>query len=83
MKKIEGHAAKVLKNIIHDHESVFEIDGKRYHLTVTEEPETSVKQDVEADPVLKENLSQAKKDINEGRVYTTENVLEMIEQGEL
>jgi vacuolar-type H+-ATPase subunit E/Vma4 len=64
-------------------ESVFEIEGKRYFLSLIEEPETTVKQDVEINNELKQKLLQAKKDILEGKVYSTDEVLEMIEQGEL
>lgn len=30
MKKLEGYAAKVLKEMIREGESIFEIDGKKY-----------------------------------------------------
>lgn len=30
MKKLNGYAAEVIKEIIHEGEAVFEIDGKRY-----------------------------------------------------
>lgn len=83
MKKLNGYAAEVIKEIIHDGESVFEIDGKKYHLSVIEEAETTVKEDVEIDPELKQKLLQAKKDTLEGKIYSTDDVLEMIEQGEL
>jgi succinate dehydrogenase/fumarate reductase-like Fe-S protein len=73
----------LIKDIIHDGESVFEVDGQRYYLTLIEEPETTVKEDVEADPELKQKLLQAKKDILDGKVYSTDDVLEMIDQGEI
>jgi hypothetical protein len=44
---------------------------------------TIVKDDVEADPGLEEKLQQAKKDILNNQVYSTDEVLEMIDQGEL
>ncbi|PLR79070.1 hypothetical protein CU633_02485 [Bacillus sp. V3-13] len=52
MKKLNGYAAEVIKEIIHEGESVFEIDGKKYHLSVIEESETTVKEDVVIDPDL-------------------------------
>ncbi|GGB50533.1 hypothetical protein GCM10011409_30120 [Lentibacillus populi] len=32
LEKVRGYAAKIMKEIIHNGESVYEIDGKRYHL---------------------------------------------------
>lgn len=83
MKKLEGQFAEVMKDIIHDGDTVIEIDGKKYYLSVIEEPETTVEEDVEADPELKQKLLQAKRDILDGKTYTTEEVVEMIDQGEL
>ncbi|WP_413299919.1 hypothetical protein AA0X95_17140 [Bacillus sp. 1P10SD] len=83
MKKLNGYIAEVIKEMVHEGESIFEIDGKRYFLSLIEEPETNVKEDVELDLELKQKLLQAKKDILEGEVFSTEEVLEMIEQGEI
>ncbi|MFD1019642.1 hypothetical protein [Thalassobacillus hwangdonensis] len=44
---------------------------------------TILKEDVEADLELKRRLLKAKKDIMDGKVYTTDDVLEMIDQGEI
>jgi hypothetical protein len=83
MKKLNGYAAEVLKEMIHEGESVFEIDGKRYYLSLIEEQETTIKEDIELDPELKQKLLQAKKNILDGKVYSSDDVLEMIEQGDL
>lgn len=83
MKKIEGQMAEVMKEIISDDNPVVEIEGKEYYLSVMEKPETTVANDVEADPELKQKLLQAKMDILNGKTYTTEEVVEMIDQGEL
>ncbi|QUW23090.1 hypothetical protein JSQ81_05850 [Sporosarcina sp. Marseille-Q4063] len=83
MKKIEGHIAEVMKEIISDGDSVVEIDGKQYYLSLIEKPETTVAEDVEADYELKQKLLQAKRDILNGRTYTTKEVVDMIDQGEL
>ncbi|WP_164670817.1 hypothetical protein [Virgibacillus doumboii] len=83
MKKLKGNAAEIMKNIIHDEESVYEIDGKRYHLAVIEEPETTIQEDIESAPELEGKLRQAKKDISSGNVYSTDDVLKMIDQGDL
>ncbi|MHC0037959.1 hypothetical protein [Pseudoneobacillus sp. C159] len=83
MKKLKGYAAEVIKEIIREGESIFEIEGKRYFLSLIDETQTSVKEDVEHDHELKQKLLQAKKDILEGKVFSTDEVLEMIEQGDL
>ncbi len=83
MKRLNGYAAEVIKEIICEGESMFEIDGKRYFLSLIEEPETTVREDVESDPELKQKLLQAKKDILEGNIFSTNEVLEMVEKGEL
>ena len=70
MRKLKGYATEVIKDIIRKGESVFE-------------SETTLGEDVEQDPELKQKLLQAKKDILEGKVYSTEDILEMIQQGEL
>jgi len=59
------------------------IEGKKYYLSLIEKPETSVADDVEADPELKQKLFQAKSDILNGKTYSTVEVEEMINQGEL
>lgn len=83
MKKIEGQMADVIKEIISEGDSVVEIEGKEYYPTLTEKPETTVAEDVEADPELKQKLLQAKMDILHGKTYTTDEVGEMIDQGKL
>ncbi|WP_438313012.1 hypothetical protein [Sporosarcina sp. FA9] len=83
MKKIEGHIAEVMREIISDGDSLVEIDGKKYYLSLIEKPETTVAEDVEANQELKQKLGQAKMDIMNGRTYTTNEVVEMIDQGEL
>lgn len=83
MKKIEGQMADVMKEIISDGDQVVEIEGKEYYLSLIEKPETTTADDVEADPELKQKLLQAKIDILNGKTYTTDEVVEMINQGEL
>jgi len=83
IKKIEGQMADVMKEIISAGDSVIEIEGKKYYLSLVEKPETTVADDVEADPELKQKLLQAKMDIVNGKTYTTDEVVEMINQGEL
>ncbi len=83
MKKLEGNEAKLFKEIIQEDEMIVEVDGKNYYLSVIETSETTVKEDVEIDPHLKQKLLQAKKDIMDENIYSTEEVLELIDQGKV
>lgn len=83
MKKIEGQMAEVIKEIISEGDSVIEIEGKKYYLSLIEKSETTVADDVEADSELKKKLLQAKMDILNRKTYTTEEVMELINQEEL
>ncbi|HLR75545.1 MAG TPA: hypothetical protein VK077_09740 [Virgibacillus sp.] len=56
MKKIEGQMADVMKEIIAGGDPVVEIEGKKYYLSLIEKPETTVADDVEVDPELKQKL---------------------------
>jgi len=82
MRKLDGYEAEVIKDIIRE-DSVFEIEGKRYHVAPIQESITTVKEDVEADPELGKILKQAKEDIQNKSVYSTEEVIDMIENGEI
>ncbi|HLR59806.1 MAG TPA: hypothetical protein VK094_04985 [Pseudogracilibacillus sp.] len=83
MKKIKGQMADIMKEIISDGDPVVEIEGKEYYLSLIEKTETTIADDVEADPELKQKLLQAKIDILNEKTYTTDEVVEMINQGEL
>lgn len=83
MKKIEGQMADVMKEIVSDGDPVVEIEGKEYYLSLIEKPETTIADDVEADPKLKQKLLKANIDILNVKIYTTDEVVEMINQGEL
>ncbi|AXF56885.1 hypothetical protein [Salicibibacter kimchii] len=83
MKKLEGQLAEVMKGIIHDGDTVIEIDGKKYYLFLSEEPQTTVTEDVESDPELKQHLLEAKKDIVNKKTYATKEVIDMIDRDEL
>lgn len=48
-----------------------------------EKPKTTVEEDVNANPALKQKLLQAKRDILHGKTYTTAEVAEKINRGEL
>jgi hypothetical protein len=86
MKKLEGYQAEVIKGIINEGETIFEIDGKLYEISVISWKDirsTTVKEDVENDPELMDILIKAKRDIQEGNFYTSEEIRDMIRRGEL
>lgn len=83
MKKLEGHTAEVMKEIIRDGDTVIEIDGKKYYLSLIEETATTIAENPKTDHELKQKLLQAKKDILNGNTYTAEKVIDMIDRGEI
>jgi hypothetical protein len=86
MKKLEGQQAEVIKSIINVGETIFEIDGIRNEISAISEQDirrTTVKEDVERDSELRGILIQAKKDINNGNYYTSDEMREMIRRGEI
>jgi len=83
LKKLNSYESEVIKDIIRDGGSAFELDGKRYQVISLDDPITTVKEDFERDAELEQRLQQAKKDILHNKVYSTDEILEMIEQGEL
>jgi len=61
LKKLEGHMAEVMEEIVYDGDTVIEIDEKKYDVSLSEKPETTVTEDVEADEELKQKLLQEKR----------------------
>lgn len=86
MKKLEGHQAEVIKGIINEGETIFELEGSRYEISVISKKDlrsTTVKEDVENDPELMDILLQAKRNIQDGNYHTSEEMREMIRRGEI
>jgi hypothetical protein len=86
MKKVDPQAAKVLEDIFQDKDQSFELNGRKYKIVAidnNEDFETTVTEDVERDPDLKRKLLHAKKDIEEGNYYTSEEMREMIRSGQV
>ncbi|KAA9014566.1 hypothetical protein [Niallia endozanthoxylica] len=54
MKRLNGYAAVLIKEIIREGESIFEIKGKKYFLSLIQESETTVNEDVEGNTKLKQ-----------------------------
>ncbi|MDF0728403.1 hypothetical protein PY093_17315 [Cytobacillus sp. S13-E01] len=86
MKKVDAQAAKVLEDIFQDKDQSFELNGRKYKIVAIDnkdDSETTVAEDVDRDPELKRKLLQAKKDIEEGNYYTSEEMREMIRVGQV
>ncbi|MFD1360101.1 hypothetical protein [Lentibacillus salinarum] len=86
MKKVDGQAAKILEDIIQDKDQSFEFNGRQYKIVAIDNKsdlETTVKEDVEKDPELKQKLLQSKKDIEEGNYFSSEEMREMIRSGQI
>lgn len=86
MKKVNAQAAKILEDIFQDEDQSFELKGRKYKIVAidnVEEHETTVAEDVERDPELKRKLLKAKKDIQEGNYFTSEEMREMIRSGQV
>lgn len=70
MKKIDGEAARVLADILQEKDPSFEFNGQQYKIVAIDNKDddlgTTVAEDVEKNPELKQKLLQAKKDIEEG-----------------
>ncbi|MEX1031170.1 MAG: hypothetical protein WDZ91_14170 [Paenibacillaceae bacterium] len=86
MKKLEGQQAEVIKGIINEGETIFELEGNRYEISVISKKDlrsTTVKEDVENDPELMDILLQAKRNIQDGKYHTSDEMREMIRRGEI
>jgi hypothetical protein len=81
LKKLEGTQAELFKAWFHDHEdTIVDIEGKHY---LVKPLKNIVQEEIESDSELKELIRQAKKDIANGEVYSTGDIIEAIEKGQL
>ena len=81
-KKLQGLDAELFKKWVNQStDTIIDVDGKRYLVKVLEE--NVVKKEIESDPELKEMLKRANKDIEEGHLYSTDDIIEAIERGEI
>lgn len=81
-KKLEGSEALLFKNLLSKNkETVVDIDGVKYLIKPLEV--NDIQKEIESNPKLKKMILRSDKDISEGKVFTTEEILEQIQQGEL
>ncbi|HLS10509.1 hypothetical protein [Lentibacillus sp.] len=86
MRKIDAQTARILEDIIQDNDQSFEFNGRQYKIIALDnnaDTETTVAEDVEKYPDLKQKLLQAKKDIENENYFTTDEMREMIRKGQI
>lgn len=79
MKQLKQQEAEIMKEIIDQNNSFFELDNKRYYLSVIEVPD-ECRQTSNRKPVMKYN--QTANDVN-GKNFSIDDVVEMIDLGVL
>ncbi|OMF00531.1 hypothetical protein MHI48_02615 [Paenibacillus sp. FSL H7-0942] len=81
LKKLEGDHAELFKSWFHSKkDTIVDIEGKHYLIKPLE---NVVQEEIESDLELKTLIMQAKKDISSGRVYSTDDIIDAIEKGNL
>ncbi|MBU9723835.1 MULTISPECIES: hypothetical protein [Bacillaceae] len=81
-KKLYGLEAELFKGLIKEStKSIVDVEGNRYLIQQIEANE--VEKEIESDPELREMIKRADEDIKRGRLYTTEEILDAIDRGEV
>jgi hypothetical protein len=82
LKRLEGADAEQFQRFIGDENTIVLVDGTPY-LVARLPFMHEIGPEIEADPELKTSIERAKQDIRAGRVYSTEEAIEMLERGEI
>lgn len=81
IRKLDGTNAELFKTWFHDIENtIVDIEGKHYLIKPLQ---NIVQEEIESDPELKILIMRAKENIVNGEVYTTQEIVDAIENGEL
>jgi len=81
-KKLQGMDAQLFKKWINQSsDTITDVDGQRYLVKVLEE--NIVKKEIESDPEIKKMIKKAEKDIEEGYLFSTDDIIKAIERGEI
>lgn len=81
IRKLDGTNAELFKTWFNDNENtIVDIEGKHYLIKPLQ---NMVQEEIESDPELKMLIMQAKENIVNGEVYTTQEIVDAIENGEL
>ncbi|HBW38429.1 hypothetical protein [Desulfosporosinus sp. BICA1-9] len=79
LKKLEGNNAALFKTWFHNNkDTIVDIEGKHFLIKPLE---NMVQEEIESDMELKTLIMQAKEDISNGVVYSTDDIIEAIEKG--
>ena len=82
LKRLEGADAEQFHRFFGDENTIVLVDGAPY-LVARLPLMNEVGLEIESDPELKASIERAKQDIKAGRVYSTEEAIEMLERGEV
>lgn len=81
LRKLEGLNAELFKTWVQEDDStIVDIEGKHY---LVKPLHNIVQEEIESDEELKMLIRQAKMDIAGNKTYTSEEILEAIEKGDL
>jgi hypothetical protein len=81
IKKIDGANAEIFKSWLHDNkETILNVDGKHY---LIQPIKGIIQQEIEDDVELKLLIKQAKENIANGEIYTTQEIIDAIQNEDL
>lgn len=81
LKKLEGNHAELFKTwILDDEDTIVDIEGKHY---LVKPLKNIIQEEIESDSELKAIITQAKRDIDNEELYSTDDLIEAIEKGQL
>ncbi|WP_258110952.1 hypothetical protein [Alicyclobacillus sp. SP_1] len=82
LKRLEGTDAEEFQRFVGDENTIVLVDGTPC-LVARLPLMNEVGLEIESDRELKASIERAKQDIKAGRVYSTEEAIEMLERGEI
>lgn len=81
IRKLDGINAEMFKTWFHDSENtIVDIEGKHYLIKPLP---NMIQEEIQNDPELQMLIIQAKENIANGEVYTSQEIMDAIENGEL
>lgn len=82
LRRLEGDKAEQFKEIVSGDETTIVQIGQSRYLIARLPVLNEVQFDIESDPSLAAEIEEANRDIAEGRVFTTEEAIRMLERGD-
>lgn len=85
-KRLYGKDAAFFQSLIRENneDTVVDVNNTRYVIRSLENDNSnSVQEDIESNQDLKQMIKESKKDIQGGHLFSSEEVLDMIERGEI